>query len=404
MRILLCHNFYREPGGEDQVFADEGRLLESHGHEVIRYTRHNDEIESMGRWEAARATLWNRQTLEELRRLIRREQPEVLHCHNTFPLLSPSIYRAAKEAGVPVVQTLHNYRLLCPAASFLRDGRICEDCLGKAVPWPGVLHACYRQSRPASAAAAAMLTVHRAMKTWSRGVSRYVALSEFSRRKFIEGGLPAERIVTKPNFVDPDPGPGSGAGGYAVFVGRTAEEKGLDTLLAAWRRLSGPVALKIVGDGPLAADAATAARHDPRIEYLGRRGGGEVLAILGEAACLVFPSACYENCPKTILEAFAKGTPVIASAAGAMTEMVADGRNGFHFRRGDAQDLAAKVGALLADPVRSAAMRRAARQQYEAAYRSEFNAQRLMMIYRQAIADFYPRLCQSLPCTSEVLP
>ena len=390
MRILLCHNFYQEPGGEDQVFADEGRLLESHGHEVIRYTRHNDDITRMGRWEAARRTLWNRQTQEDIRGLIWQSRPDLLHCHNTFPLLSPSIYAAANEARVPVVQTLHNYRLLCPSALFLRDGRACEDCLGKLLAWPGIVHGCYRRNRSATAVVAAMLAVHRWRGTWLRGVQQFIALSEFSRQKFIAGGLPADRIATKPNFVHPDPGPGNGGGGYAVFVGRIAQEKGLDTLLAAWRQLAAPVRLKIVGDGPLAPDAVAASRQDPRIEYLGRRSGDEVLAILGEAACLLFPSACYENCPKTILEAFAKGTPVIASAIGAATEMVADGRNGFHFRPGDSQDLANKVSALLADPIRLAVMRCAARDQYEAQYRSEVNAGRLMTIYRQAVADLHP--------------
>ena len=217
-----------------------------------------------------------------------------------------------------------------------------------------------------------------------------MALSEFSRGKFIAGGLPAERVVVKPNFIDPDPGPGGGAGGYAVFIGRIAREKGLDTLLAAWSRLAAPMRLKIVGDGPLAADVAAAARQDPRIEYVGRRPGDELPPILGEAACLVFPSACYENCPKTILEAYAKGTPVIASAAGAMTEMVADGRTGFHFRRGDPQDLAAKVAMLLADPQRAAAMRRAARGEFEARYGPEVNLERLLAIYRQAVAECHP--------------
>ncbi|MGO9115133.1 MAG: glycosyltransferase family 4 protein [Thermoguttaceae bacterium] len=402
MRILLCHNFYREPGGEDQVFADEGWLLESHGHDVIRYTRHNDDLESMGRWEAARRTLWNRQTREEVYRLIRQEQPDLLHCHNTFPLISPSIYAAAKVAGVPVVQTLHNYRLLCPSALFLRDGRPCEDCLGKLLAWPGIVHRCYRRNRLATAVVAAMLAAHRLRGTWVRRVQQFIALSEFSRGKFIEGGLPARRVTVKANFMRHDPCCGSGRGGYAVFVGRLAAEKGVGTLLAAWQQLAGYVPLKIMGDGPLAADAAAAARQDPRIEYLGRRGGDEVLAILGEAACLVFPSTCYENCPKTILEAFAKGTPVIASAAGAMTEMVADGRNGFHFRPGDSQDLAAKVGALLADPGRSSAMRRAARDDYEVKYRSEVNAQRLLAIYRQALADFHPTRPEPVACTSEV--
>lgn len=251
-RVLLCHNFYQEPGGEDQVYADEGLLLESFGHEVIRYSRHNDDIANMSRLQTARATFFNKQTLEEVRKLIRKEQPDVLHCHNTFPLISPAIYVAANEAGVPVVQTLHNFRLLCPSALFLRNGRPCEDCLGKLLAWPGVLHACYRRDRAATAVVAGMLAVHRLGGTWVRRVQQFIALSEFSRRKFIEGGLPAGRLAVKANFMRNDPGYGGGRGGYAIFVGRLAAEKGIEALLAAWRRLKTPLPLKIVGDGPLA--------------------------------------------------------------------------------------------------------------------------------------------------------
>ncbi len=283
MRIVLCHNYYREPGGEDQVFADEGWLLESQGHEVHRYTRHNDDLQKLGRCQSALKTLWNRQSYDELRALIRSSRAEIVHCHNTFPLISPAAYAAARAEGVPVVQTLHNYRLICPSALLLRRGRPCEDCVGRRLAWPAVWHGCYRDHRAASAVVAAMLTVHRLRGTWSKRVQRYIALSDFSRRKFIEGGLPARRIAVKPHFMRDDPGMGDGRGGFALFVGRLAREKGLGTLLAAWQRVSPALRLKIVGDGPLADDARAAARRDPRIEYLGRRSTAEVLPLVGQA-------------------------------------------------------------------------------------------------------------------------
>src|SRR5262249_37589860 len=231
MKVLLCHNYYQQPGGEDQSFAAEADLLEAHGHDVVRFTVHNDAIDQMSRWEVARKTVWNRQTYTQLRELIRREKPSIMHCTNTFPLISPAAYYAARAEGVRVVQALRNYRLLCPNGLFLRNGRICEDCLGKAVPWPGVLHRCYRHNRSASSVVAGMLGVHRWLKTWTRTVSRYFTLTEFARRKFIAGGLPGDRITVKPNFVHPDPGMGTGRGGYVVFAGRLSPEKGVETLL-----------------------------------------------------------------------------------------------------------------------------------------------------------------------------
>src|SRR5581483_9761958 len=195
---------------------------------------------------AAARTVWSRPAYRVLRELLRAHRPAVAHFHNTFPLISPAAYYACRAERVPVVQTLHNFRLLCPNALFFRDGRVCEDCLGKAVPWPGVAHKCYRGSRSASAAVCTMLTVHRALGTWHTAVDRFIALTDASRRKFVAGGLPADKIAVKANFVDPDPGPGTGAGGYGVFVGRLSAEKGVGTLLKAWQQLGRDVPLKIV--------------------------------------------------------------------------------------------------------------------------------------------------------------
>src|SRR5918995_7060232 len=294
MKILLAHNEYQQPGGEDQVFAAEAALLESHGHRVLRYRVHNDQVAGMDPVTLAGSTVWNRSTHRELRTLIRQERPQVAHFHNTLPLISPAGYYAAKAEGVPVVQTLHNYRLLCPNALFFRDGGVCEDCMGKAITWPGVVHKCYRGSRAASGLVTTMLATHRALRTWTNKVDVYIALTEFARRKFIEGGLPVERITVKPNFVDPDPGPGTSGEGHALFVGRLSPEKGVDTLLAAWERLKGSAPLKIVGDGPLREQVVAAANRHPRVVYLGHRPTEEVYALMKEASMLIFPSGWYE--------------------------------------------------------------------------------------------------------------
>ena len=385
MKILLCHNFYQQPGGEDQCFEAEARLLEAGGHEVARCTAHNDAINGMGRLDAARRTFWNAETYARVRALVRRERPAVMHCTNTFPLLSPAAYYAARAEGVPVVQALHNYRLLCPNALFLRDGRVCEDCLHRPLAWPAVLHGCYRGDRAATAVVAAMTAGHRMLRTWSRAVDLYYTPSEFARRKFLQAGMAADRIAVKPNFVAPDPGPGTGRGGYVVFVGRLSPEKGLDVLLGAWARMGRPVRLRVVGDGPLADVVRAACSRDPRIEWQGWRPAEEVLSIVGEAACLVMPSTWYETFGRTIIEAFARGTPVVASRLGAMAELVDDGRTGRLFTPGDAADLAAKVQRLLADPAGLGRMREAARREYEGKYTADINYRLLLTIYERAV-------------------
>jgi glycosyltransferase involved in cell wall biosynthesis len=387
MRVLLVHNYYQQPGGEDQSFAAEGVLLEARGHEVIRHTVHNDRVGEYGRVRLAARTVWSAESYGEIRALIARERPDVIHCQNTFPLISPSAYYAAAAEGVPVVQTLHNYRLVCPAAVLFRRGKVCEACVGKALPWPGVLHGCYRSNRLASAAVAAMLTAHRAAGTWRRTVTTYIALTEFARAKLAEGGLPADRIWVKPNFVDPDPGPGPGGGGYALFVGRLSPEKGIDTLLEAWRGVGGVPPLRIVGDGPMAARVHEAVRTIPGVEWLGRRTRPEILRLMGEAAFLVFPSTWYEGLPLTIVEAFSRGLPVIASALGSMAEIVEDGRTGLHARPGDAGDLRARVQ-WAADRLEVLArMRRAARAEYEAKYTAARNYDLLRAIYADAVGQ-----------------
>jgi len=326
---------------------------------------------------------WNSSLKGKFEQAIRQHRPDLVHVHNTFPLASPAVIHAAKAEGVPVVMTLHNYRLLCVNALFFREGRVCEDCLGR-LPWRGVVHGCYRDSRLASLGVASMLALHRALGTWNL-VDRFIALTEFARQKFVEGGLPAEKIVVKPNFVHPDPGPGEGRGGYALFVGRLSPEKGVRTLLRAWGLLGGRVPLKVVGDGPLAGEVREAARRLPGVEWLGRKSPEEVYALMGEAAFLVFPSEWYEGFPRVLAEALAKGLPILATALGSQASIVADGRTGLHFRPGDPEDLAAKVEWLLLHPEELRRMRREARAEYEAKYTAERNYQLLMEIYGQAL-------------------
>jgi glycosyltransferase involved in cell wall biosynthesis len=385
MKILAVHNRYQRPGGEDQVFVDETALLEARDHRVVRYEVHNDQVERVNRLTLAKDTVWNTSAYRELRAMIRRERPDVVHFHNTLPLVSPAGYYAARAEGVPVIQTLHNYRLLCPVALFFRDGRVCEDCMGKAVPWPGVVHECYRGSRAASGVIATMLTVHRVLRTWTEMVDVYVALTEFARSKFIEGGLPAGKIVVKPNFVAPDPGRGQGGGGYALFVGRLAPEKGTGTMLAAWERLGTRIPLKVVGDGPLRDRVVEAAARRSNVEWLGHRPVEEVHALMGKADMLVFPSEWYETFGRVAVEAFATGTPVIAADIGAVAELVEHGRTGLEFRPGDPEDLVTQVEWALSHPAELRRMRDEVRAEFEAKYTAERNYRALIEIYEAAL-------------------
>ncbi len=386
MNILVAHNFYKLAGGEDQCVAAEVALLRAHGHEVTQYCLSNDSIDDMGRLQLASRTIWSRQTIAEMRQLIRSHRPQVVHFHNTFPLMSPAAYYAAHAEGVPVVQTLHNFRLVCVNALLFRDGKPCEDCLGKATLWRGVAHNCYRHSTAASATVATMLGAHRMLGTWRHAVDAYVALSAFSRRKFIEGGLPAEKIVVKPNFLFPEPRVGVGDGGYAVYVGRLSEEKGIQALLEAWQGLEVP--LKIVGDGPLDGLVREAAARNAAIDWLRGVAHEDVYELIGGAAALILPSQCYEGAlPRVVIEAFAKGTPVIVPRHGAMADIV-DGHNGVCFASGDADDLAACVRSLWSEASVLTEMRRAARETFDRYFTAEANYHALMAVYARAIDQY----------------
>ncbi len=389
MKVLLVHNSYQQPGGEDTVFEQEREMLERAGHRVLVYRRSNWEIEGYSatrKVALAKQVIWATDSREEISRTLRREKPEVVHVHNTFMVVSPSIYSACRELQIPVVQTLHNYRLFCPAATFFREGQVCEECADYGL-WRGVRYGCYRESYVATAAVALMLEVHRWRRTWTEMVNGYVALTQFARQKFIGRGLPAEKISVKPNFVHPDPGERTGRGEYALFVGRLSPEKGLRTLLAAWGRVRGHIPLVIVGDGQLRAqlEEEVAQRGLSSISFRGRLPSDEKWAAIKRARFLIFPSECYENFPLAIAESFACGIPVICSRLGAMQEVVADGCTGLHFTPGDPADLATKVEWAWALRGEMEVMGRKARGEYEAKYASGRNYEMLMLIYQRTI-------------------
>jgi glycosyltransferase involved in cell wall biosynthesis len=385
MRILQVHNFYQQAGGEDWVVENEQRLLTRAGHEVSQFTLHNNAIQQMSGLEIAAKAFWNQAAYESLRRKISQSGIDVVHVHNTFPLTSPAAYYAAHAEKTPVVQTLHNYRLICPAATLYRSGHICEDCVGKRIPFPAALHSCYRGSFPASVVTVAMLSVHRMWGTYESKVNAYIALSEFAKDKFVEGGLPEQLMRVKPNFLVEDPGIGSGYGGYALFVGRLSPEKGVLTLLDAWEKLEGRIRLQIVGTGPLQEIVAERTAEIPNATYLGRCERERVFELMRNASALMFPSEWYEGSPMSLVEAMACGTPIIAGNQGVLATIVTDGVNGHLFESGNASALAECVEKAFKNSDELARMRYPTRQYFESHFGAKDNLATLLSIYQEAI-------------------
>jgi glycosyltransferase involved in cell wall biosynthesis len=391
MRVLVAHNFYGSAAqsGEDLVYQQETELLEHRGVHVTRFERHNDRLQNAGMWQHARVGLrasWSQDTYRDLCRLLRDRRPIVAHFHNTFPLITAAAYQACRDEGVAVVQTVHNYRYACAAATFLRSGRSCAPCVEHG-PLPALVNRCYRGSLAATTAVVTVQLMNRYVHRVSCLVDQFIALTEFAATKLAASGIARELISIKPNFV---PGPveaGQGEGGYALFVGRLSEEKGLGTLLAAWRILGQAAPrLLIVGDGPLRPVVDDAIReHGLNIDMLGQQPRVEILRRMRDARLLVLPSQTYEGFPLVLAEALACGTPIVASRIGSLAEIVVDGGTGAHFAAGSPSELAGVLERTWRDDVGIARMRRAARVFYERELTAERNARTLLAIYERAL-------------------
>jgi glycosyltransferase involved in cell wall biosynthesis len=390
VKILLVFNSYQEPGGEDVVFRKEGHLLKEAGHEVSEYRRDNDEIKgysALRRLSLIGQPVWALDSYRDFSALLRQHNPEIVHVHNTFPLISPSIFWACRKRRVPVVHTLHNYRLLCPQANFFRAGKPCQDCLTGSY-WQGAVHGCYRNSTFSTAPVSLMLTVHRKSKTWIRMVDQYIAPSEFARGQFVKAGFPAGQIRVKPNFVDPDPGQRVGTGSYALFIGRVSPEKGIDTLLRAWRQLPKTYTLRILGEGPSRARLKSEAEDAglSNVNFMGWLPHDQAMEVVKGARFLIFPSELYETFGLGIVEAFACGVPAVVSRLGAMQEIVQEGHTGFLFQPGDADDLARTVVQVWNQQEHMLRLGAQARREYETKYTAAVNYRQLIEIYQQVIA------------------
>jgi glycosyltransferase involved in cell wall biosynthesis len=387
--IMMIHNYYQShaPSGEDAVFREDEKLLRSKGHKITLFTRHSDVIKEYSPLKKVALTCqiaWSRESYKAIEQLIKLEKPDIVHVCNTFPLISPSIYHACRKNGIPVVQTIQNYRLFCASGILFRGESVCEECMEHG-SIRAIKYGCYRNSRLQTLPIVLMHQIHGLLGTWSKCVDVYIAATEFSRQKLIQGGLSETQVAIKPNFFLSIPEPSYTHGDYAVFFGRLSVEKGVRTLLSAWKQLHVP--LKIVGDGTLREEVISAikAQSGSSLEFLGFCPHDQCLDLLKHAMFMVMPSEWYEGFPMTIREAFASGKPVVASRMGAMAEIVNDGKTGLLFEPGNPDDLATKVRWLAEHKDIAVQMGKSARVEFEAKYTAEKNYEILMNIYKKAI-------------------
>lgn len=388
MRILMLHNRYDIRGGEDESTDCEFRMLRDHGHDIELSEANNSDIgKSISKFEAAASAVWSGRWHAKVSEKLQSGHYDVLHVQNFFPLISPAVHRAAFNAGVPVVQAIRNYRLVCPSANLFRDGNVCHDCLGTKLKLSGIVHSCYRGSRAGSATVAAMSAVHRAIGTWSNKVSSFVAISEYVRDILVRDGFNANNIVVKPNFVEvsgvAEPLP-AGSRKHILYVGRLTREKGLDVLLDAYRASGVTVPLKLVGEGDVAGE------HGIGVQVLGRKPLAEVYELMSQAHCVIMPGRWAEPFGRVAIEAFAAGTPVIATKLGGVAEIVEHSRTGFLVPPNDVAGFADAIRQIVSNESLANSMAGAALDSFRNKYSAESNYRLLMDIYHHAIETKKP--------------
>ena len=390
MKILICHNYYKYRGGESQTVLKEKLLLESKGHKVILFTKDNKNIDN---YNLIRKIIFflnvvfSFDTYRTIKEIIRKEKPDIVHIHNVFPLISPSVYYALKNLKVPVIQTVHNYRLLCPNGLFLdKDGKLCERCKNGDF-FNAVIRKCYRNSYLQSFGMALTLYIYRRLNAFINKTDFFITPSNFLKQKLVEGRIPAEKIVVKPHFVECDKiKPAYEFDNYAVYMGRLSPEKGLFNLLEAWKKISG-VTLKVIGDGIIRNELEEFVVREkiPNIEFLGFIDGTKRIEILEKAMFSVLPSQCFENMPYAALESFACGVPIIASRIGGLGELVTDGVTGFLFEVGNTDDLIRKVSKLINNEQLLLEMRYNTRRHAEERFSEDIAYKGIMDVYNKTM-------------------
>ncbi len=379
MKIIQVHNYYQYSGGEDIVVKNEYELLKAYNHTVLQYTTNNSEIKGYNLLDKTNLIInatFSKKTYDVLTELFKKEKPDVCHVHNTFPLITPSVYYACKDAKIPVVQTLHNYRLLCSNAYFFRNGKVCEECMGKSL-FISLKYGCYRNSRIQTFILARMIEYYKRFDAWNMLIDKYIVLTEFSKKKFIQGGLFSEKIFVKPNFLLNDPGFDYGTQKYFLFAGRLDVTKGINVLTEALKKIPEDIELVVAGDGMLKNNVI----NIKGIKYLGQLNHMQLLMKLKEAIALIFPSLVYETFGMIIVESFACGKPVIASNLGAAAEFIKPGKTGLLFEAGNSEELSKEMEWAYRHPEEMKRMGMNARKEYEEKYTAERNYKMLMGIY-----------------------
>jgi len=392
MRILIAHNRYQQHGGEDNVVVAECKLLLAHGHEVTRFDVDNDHIQGrVSQIATAAGSVYSLSAKRRVREAIDAAKPDIVHVHNFFPTLSPSIFYACADAGVPVVHTLHNYRIVCCAPYLFREGHLCEECIEERSPLPGILHGCYRSSHIGSAVAGLGMAFHHEIGTWSTKVAAFIALNEFAASKIGDYRVPREKIIVKPNF-SVDLGLGKGDGGYALFVGRLSPEKGIQTILDADAAGSLTMDVVLLGDGPMREQVAQAqARPGSRLISKGFIQHDQIIEYMRRASVLIMPSIWYESGPLVVIEALSLGLPVIAAALGNVAQVISTTTAGLLYEPGNSAGLAAALAQFASNPEEIIEMRRRARLAYESTHTPQKNYERLIEIYEGVLrGDLFP--------------
>ncbi|MGA9407849.1 MAG: glycosyltransferase family 4 protein [Bacteroidota bacterium] len=395
MKILLVHNFYGStaPSGENTAYRAEASLLRNNSHSVIEFNRHSDEIlqrNFYGTLKGAVSAVWNPFSLFSLKQALRETKPDIVHVHNTFPLLSPSVVYAPREQNIPTVMTMHNYRIGCSAGTAVRKDQACTLCLDAKSVIPALRFGCYRESRMATLPVSAMIAFHNARNTWRRNIDAFITLTDFQRDTMVRFGIPAESLFVKPHFLEhpPQPIPWKDREHKAVFVGRLYAAKGIHILLEAWKRMGKESPrLEVVGDGPMKAQLVRSVEGSGgSVSFLGNVSREEAMRRISSAKLLIVPSLCFEGFPMVVQEAFALGVPVAASNIGSLPSLVTENKNGKLFAPGDAGEILSCVKELLANDKKLRFLGEAARREFDEKYTAEKNYGMLMGIYEAATA------------------